>query len=94
MKAPSRRRVFGTALAGLGATALAGCDRPVQSGPADRVLRNTEHLTMNAQRALQARGTLAAEFRASDLSRVFRANGTRLTVSEEYERLMHGKFAD
>jgi len=49
---------------------------------------------MNAQRALQARGTLAAEFSESDLSPVFRANGTHLPASDEYARLMDGKFAD
>jgi DMSO/TMAO reductase YedYZ molybdopterin-dependent catalytic subunit len=94
MKTPSRRGFLGGALVGLGAAALSGCDRLVQSGPTDRILRSTEHLTMNAQRALQARGTLAAEFSESDLSPVFRANGTRLPASDEYARLMDGKFAD
>jgi len=94
MKTPSRRGFIGSALAGLGAAALSGCDRLVQSGPTDRILRSTEHLTMKAQRALQARGTPAAEFSESDLSPVFRANGTRLPASDEYARLIDGKFAD
>lgn len=49
---------------------------------------------MKAQRALQTRGALAKEFGESDLSRVFRANGTRLPASDEYAQLMHGEFAD
>jgi DMSO/TMAO reductase YedYZ molybdopterin-dependent catalytic subunit len=66
----------------------------VQDGPIDRILRSTEHLTMATQRALQTRGTLAAEFSESDISPVFRANGTRLPASDEYARLKDGKFAD
>lgn len=90
----SRRRFLGGLTAGLGATVLAGCDRLAQSGPIDRIVRSTEQLTMNAQRALLGRGGMATEFSEADLSPVFRANGTRLPGSEDYARLLDGKFSE
>ncbi|WP_431104674.1 molybdopterin-binding protein [Roseateles noduli] len=89
----SRRRFLGGAIAGVGTVALAGCDRVIQDAGVDRVLRSTERLTMQAQRALQ-RERLAAEFTEADLSPVFRANGTRMPDSDEYARLLEGKFSD
>lgn len=89
----SRRRFLGGAIAGVGSAALAGCDRVIQDAGVDRVLRGTERLTMQAQRALQ-RERLAAEFTEADLSPVFRANGTRMPDSDEYARLLEGKFSE
>jgi DMSO/TMAO reductase YedYZ molybdopterin-dependent catalytic subunit len=89
----SRRRFLGGLAAGLGATMLAGCDRLVQSGPVDRLMRGTEQLTMNAQRALLGRGGMATEFAQADLSPVFRSNGTRMPGSEDYARLLDGRFS-
>jgi len=94
MKTSSRRAFLGRALVGLGATALAGCDRLVQSAETDRIFRSTERWTMAAQRGLQSPTTLAPEFRESDLSPVFRTNGTTLPTSAEYARLMQAGFVD
>ncbi|WP_431256185.1 molybdopterin-binding protein [Roseateles chitinivorans] len=90
----SRRRFLGGAIAGVGAVALAGCDRVIQHAGVDQVLRGTERLTMQAQRAILQRERLAAEFTEADLSPVFRANGTRMPDSDEYAQLLAGKFSD
>nr|WP_311732093.1 molybdopterin-dependent oxidoreductase [Variovorax paradoxus] len=60
----------------------------------DGLARGTELLTMKAQRALLARGSLAKEFSEADRSPVFRANGTRMPGSDEYAQLLDRNFAD
>jgi len=90
----SRRRIIGGFAAGWGASLLAGCDRLAQSASVDGVLRQTEHLTMTAQRALLGRGGMATEYSEADRSPLFRANGTRMPDSQEYAQLLQGKFAD
>lgn len=94
MSNASRRRFLASLASGAGVLALAGCDRLTQSAKVDAVLRNTEKLTMAAQRALLSRQRLAREYTESDLSPVFRANGTQMPDSEEYGRLLEGEFVD
>ena len=95
MTRPSSRRQFLTGLAsGAGALALAGCDRLAQNAGVDALLRQTEKLTLASQRALLAGQALAPEFTEADLSPVFRANGTQMPDSDEYARLLEGKFAE
>jgi len=60
----------------------------------DALLRNTEKLTMGAQRALLGRHALAREFTEADLSPVFRANGTQMPDSDEYAHLLEREFVD
>jgi DMSO/TMAO reductase YedYZ molybdopterin-dependent catalytic subunit len=86
--------LLGGVVTGLGTLALAGCDRLVNNAQIDGLARSTERLTMNAQRALLARGSLATEFSEADRSPVFRANGTRMPGSDEYAQLLDRKFAD
>jgi DMSO/TMAO reductase YedYZ molybdopterin-dependent catalytic subunit len=57
-------------------------------------LRDTEKLTMGAQRTLLGRHALAREFGEADLSPVFRANGTQMPDSDEYAQLLEHGFAD
>lgn len=90
----SRRRILTGLLSGVGVSMLAGCDRLTQSAGFGHVLRQTEKLTMGSQRLLLDRKTLAQEYSTSDLSPVFRANGTQLPDSEEYARLLEQGFAD
>lgn len=90
----SRRRILTGLLSGVGLSMMAGCDRLTQSAGFGQVLRQTEKLTMGSQRLLLDRKTLAQEYIASDLSPVFRANGTQLPDSEEYTRLLEQGFAD
>lgn len=90
----SRRRFLRGLAAGAGAVALVGCDRLSQNTPMDALLRNTEKLTMGAQRALLGRHELAREFTEADLSPVFRANGTQMPDSDEYAHLLEREFVD
>lgn len=90
----SRRRILTGLLSGVGVSMLAGCDRLTQSAGFGHVLRQTEKLTMGSQRLLLDRKTLAQEYSTSDLSPVFRANGTQLPDSEEYARLLERGFVD
>ncbi len=90
----SRRRILTGLLSGVGVSMLAGCDRLTQSAGFGHVLRQTEKLTMGSQRLLLDRKTLAQEYSTSDLSPVFRANGTQLPDSEEYARLLEQGFVD
>src|SRR6187402_503507 len=92
--APSRRRFLRNLAAGAGMVALAGCDRLSQTPGVDSLLRETEKLTLHAQRALQGRHALAREFTEADLSPVFRANGTQMPESDEYAQLLEHGFAD
>jgi DMSO/TMAO reductase YedYZ molybdopterin-dependent catalytic subunit len=58
------------------------------------VLRSAEGLTMRAQRLITDRSALAREFSASDMSPVFRSNGTRMPSSPDYQRHVQSAFAD
>ncbi len=90
----SRRRLLMGLASGAGALALAGCDGLAQNAQVDGVLRQTEKLTLRAQRLLLGRQALAQEFSEADLSPVFRANGTQMPDSDEYARLLEHGFAD
>lgn len=90
----SRRRILAGLLSGVGVSLLAGCDRLTQSNEMGAVLRNTEKLTMGAQRLLLDRRALAPEYSPVDLSPVFRANGSQMPDSDEYARLLDNQFSD
>ncbi len=55
--------------------------------------RASDRLTMEAQRLLLGRDTLAREFGESDISPNFRVNGTSRPDSDEYAALAEGGFA-
>lgn len=90
----SRRRMLLGLMAGASAPFLAGCDRMTQNAEFGAVLRNTEKLTMGAQRLLLGAHALAPEYSVADLSPVFRANGTQEPDSDEYARLREHGFTD
>jgi DMSO/TMAO reductase YedYZ molybdopterin-dependent catalytic subunit len=90
----TRRRLLGSLGLGAGGLLLSGCDRLSESENFRGVLRSAEGLTMRAQRLITSRDALAREFSEADLSPVFRANGTRMPGSAEYQRLAAGRFAD
>jgi DMSO/TMAO reductase YedYZ molybdopterin-dependent catalytic subunit len=79
--------VFGTLL-------LAGCDRLTNAPSFQHVLHGAEELTYRSQRLLQGSGSLAREFRESEVSPVFRSNGTSFPDSDLYTRLLANQFAD
>ena len=73
----SRRRFLATGVAGTSAIVLGGCNRLSASPTFREFLAGAEGLTQMTQRALLWRGALAREYRSSDISRTFRANGSQ-----------------
>ncbi|MGB8900012.1 MAG: molybdopterin-binding protein [Methylocella sp.] len=89
-----RRRFLALAAASLGGTLLAGCDRLSEAPDFQEFLSSAEWLTYRAQRLLGGGHALAREFTASDVSPVFKVNGTGMPEGEEYAALRDGNFAD
>jgi DMSO/TMAO reductase YedYZ molybdopterin-dependent catalytic subunit len=84
--APTRRRLILGGLATVGGLSLAGCDRLARAPAFRTFLDSAEGLTQAAQRLLQGQA-LAREFRPSDISPRFRANGTVQPASADYQLL-------
>jgi DMSO/TMAO reductase YedYZ molybdopterin-dependent catalytic subunit len=87
----SRRKFIAAGTSGL---LVAGCDRLDRSETFRGILRSSEGLTMKAQRLITPRDALAPEYRAADMSPIFRSNGTRLPNTNEYARHLTENFAD
>jgi DMSO/TMAO reductase YedYZ molybdopterin-dependent catalytic subunit len=95
MSAPfSRRRLMGIGAAGAGGLLLAGCDRLSASPSFQTFIGGAEGLTFSSQRILLAGQPLAREYRASDISPIFKSNGTSMPGGEAYKTLLDGGFAD
>jgi DMSO/TMAO reductase YedYZ molybdopterin-dependent catalytic subunit len=90
---PGRRRLLRAAIAGTGATLLAGCDALSNSQRFVDVLSLAEPLNRRLQRALTG-NRLAAEFPESMISPVFRPNGSINPQTPEYLALKLGGFRD
>ena len=90
----SRRRLLSLGALSVGGLALAGCDRLSGSPSFRGFLSEAEQLTLAAQRTLLDRQALAREFTVADLSPTFKANGTRMPDTLEYQRLLERGFAD
>lgn len=87
----SRRKFIAAGSSGL---ALAGCDRLDRSQGFRGLLRSAEGLTMRAQRLITPRDALVPEYSPSEMSPVFRSNGTRLPDTDEYARHLAENFAN
>ena len=87
----SRRKFIAAGTSGL---LVAGCDRLDRSETFRGILRSSEGLTMKAQRLITPRDALAPEYRAADMSPIFRSNGTRLPNTNEYARHLTENFAN
>ena len=87
----NRRRFIATGTSGL---LLGGCDRLNNSAQFRGVLRSAEKLTMASQRLISPRDALAREFRESDISPIFRSNGTRVPGTDEYAQHAAEHFAN
>lgn len=86
----TRRNMLVTAGAGL----VAGCDKLGQSPSFQKVLSLGEKGNFAIQRSLQQRSALAPEFDRTQISPIFRANGTRVPAGDAYARHMVEKFAN
>jgi DMSO/TMAO reductase YedYZ molybdopterin-dependent catalytic subunit len=90
-----RRRRFVARSLTIGAGLLvSGCDRLSNTAWFPRLLENGEHLSRVAQQWVTARGALAQEFTAADLSPSFRSNGTADPDDAQYQALAAAGFAD
>ena len=87
----NRRSFIATGTSGL---LLGGCDRLNNSASFRGVLRSAEKLTMATQRLISPRNALAREYRESDLSPVFRSNGTARPNTDDYDRHVAENFAN
>ncbi len=72
---------------------LTGCDRLSEAPDFQAFLASAEWLTYRAQRLLGGGHGRAREFMASDVSPVFKVNGTTMPDGEEYAALREGDFA-
>ena len=86
-----RRKFIAAGASGL---LLSGCDRLNNSPGFRSILRSAEKLTMASQRLIAPRDALAREFGATDLSPIFRSNGTSMPSGDEYARHLAEKFAN
>jgi DMSO/TMAO reductase YedYZ molybdopterin-dependent catalytic subunit len=73
---------------------LAGCDKLDRNAKFKGLLRSAEGLTMRAQRLVGGRESLAREYGESDLSPIFRSNGTRMPGTSAYARHLAENFAN
>lgn len=90
----TRRKLLTGGAITLGGLALSGCD-PLSRSPEFRsFLRSGEALTQSAQRTLMAGQPLAREFSERDISRVFKANGTKDPNTAAYRALADGGFSN
>lgn len=87
-----RRRVLAFGAASLGTLPLAGCNLLSQNQDVRDVLDSAEALTLNAQRTLSSRNSLAQEFSESDISARFRANGSTNPDDPAYQKLAADGF--
>ncbi|MBV9509253.1 MAG: molybdopterin-dependent oxidoreductase, partial [Caulobacteraceae bacterium] len=87
-----RGLVLGGAAAG--ALLLTGCNRLSQAPQALHLIDKAEGLTRRAQRLLLAGQPLAAEYRPSEISRVFKANGSIDPQDPAYRALAQNGFAN
>jgi DMSO/TMAO reductase YedYZ molybdopterin-dependent catalytic subunit len=83
-----------TALVGMGATLLTGCDRLGENPDFAKLLSLGETGNFHIQRALTDRMALAPEYRPDQMSPRFQANGTREPKGLDYARAAAEGFAN
>ncbi|HEX3483755.1 MAG TPA: molybdopterin-binding protein [Micropepsaceae bacterium] len=82
------RRVALRGIVGTGGLILAGCDQLSDNQTFQRMLESAEKLNLGGQRlVLNSSTPLAREYQKSDISRVFKANGTIRPDGDEYKRM-------
>ena len=78
---------------GTGGLILSGCDRLSNNQTFQRMLESAEKLNLTGQRlVLNSSAPLAREYQKSDISRVFKANGTVRPDGEAYRKLAFAQF--
>ncbi len=90
---PRRRFLYGLA-AGAGGLLVSGCDVLSENDSFRGALRSAEKLTQASQRLITDRGALAREFAESDMSPVFKQNGSISVGTPEYKAHRAAAFVD
>ncbi|WP_374944213.1 molybdopterin-dependent oxidoreductase [Sphingomonas sp.] len=83
-----------TLLGGGAGLLLAGCDKVATIPAARRILFAGEDMQRGLHRALSDRAALAPEFTASQMSPVFRVNGTANPNTPAYAAMVANRFSD
>ena len=89
-----RRRFLGVAAAGAGGLLLSGCDALSENKSFRSILRGGEKLNMASQRLIGDRAGLAREFSESDMSPVFKMNGSTSGDTPEFNAHVASKFVN
>jgi DMSO/TMAO reductase YedYZ molybdopterin-dependent catalytic subunit len=89
----SRRRLIGAGAVSMGGIMLAGCNRLSASPSFQNFIGGAEDLTLASQRLLLAGQPLAREYKASEISPIFKSNGTNMPEGDAYRALLDGAFA-
>jgi DMSO/TMAO reductase YedYZ molybdopterin-dependent catalytic subunit len=90
----TRRGLITSGAAGLGGLLLSGCDRLSHAPSVQDFIGRSQGLTMGSQRLLLSGQQLAREFKPADVSPIFRANGSMMPSSDDYQKLLAGGFQD
>ena len=89
----NKRQFLQRALAGVSTLALAGCDRLTMSPWFTKVLSVGESLNQSVHQLVGGRRSMAQEFSVSDLSPLFRANGSINPSDVPYRAMVADGFA-
>ena len=89
-----RRGFLAQAIGGFGLLTLGGCSKIAARAWGHRILHSVEGLTRRAQRQFLSPGALAPEYAESDMSPVFKANGTQSPDDANFQALAANNFAD
>ncbi|MDB5679012.1 molybdopterin-dependent oxidoreductase [Sphingomonas bacterium] len=73
---------------------LSGCDKLGTQPAFRKILFSGDKINHATQRALSNRGALAPEFRADQMSPIFRVNGTHDPATPDYNAHVAARFAD
>ena len=87
-----RRELLGGITLGAGGLVLGGCDKLNSSPSFRKILTGAEQLHLNSQRLVA--GGLAREYRADQMSPLFRVNGNTRPGSSEYAAHAASNFAN
>lgn len=88
----TRRHLIRAGAVGVGGLLLSGCDRLFENRTFRETLESAEDLHQATQRTL-GRDALAREFSKTDMSPIFRANGSREVADAAYQRHLQQEFA-
>jgi len=89
----SRRGLIGAGAVGVGGLMLAGCNRLSASPSFQNFIGGAEDMTFASQRLLLAGQPLAREYKSSEISPIFKSNGTSMPSGDAYRALLDGAFA-